>query len=125
MALSPRIVRTISYGKRAPIAGNSQKHLDWLKTLPSMVSGIEPAGDAHHLLGNVDGLPKGVGRTNSDRWAVPLTRAEHDAAHAAGNDEEHFRRMGIDARAPAAALWRESGNTDAAYRLLYRARVKT
>lgn len=122
MPLPARIERTVTRGKRKPVEGNSQKHLDWLKTMPSIVSGIEPAGDAHHLLGNVDGLPKGAGRTNNDRWAVPLTRAEHDAAHRSGNDEEHFRKMGLDARSIASALWSVSGDTAAGYRIIFRAR---
>jgi hypothetical protein len=125
---APRIDKSalpigVTQRRRSRTPGMSQKHLDWLKTLPSIVSGIEPCGDAHHLLGNLDGLPKGMGRTNKDKDAVPVTRAEHEAAHASGDDEKHFRDMGLDARAIAAALWRVSGDTAAGMRIIHRARL--
>ena len=65
-----------------------------------------------------------MGRKHADRWAIPLCRHHHNHVEA-GNDEERLIALGIDGRALANALWRFSGDTAAADRLLYRARVKT
>lgn len=109
--------------RRFKTAGQSQKHLDWLKTLPCIVTGVEPCGDAHHLLGNLDGRPKGMGRTNRDKDAVPVIRAIHDQAHDSGNDDAYFRSKGLDARAIAQALWSVTGDTAAAMRIIHRHRA--
>ena len=55
----------------------SRKYLEWVKSLPSVVSRIEPAGDAHHPKGH------GFGGTVkcSDAFAIPVTRGEHTDFH--------------------------------------------
>jgi hypothetical protein len=123
MPLPARIPRTVPQGKREPRPGDSPKHLAWIRTLPCAVCDVLGV-DPHHLKRGVDNMPKGMGRTHVDRWAIPLCRKHHNAVEP-GSDEENLMKFGIDGRALANALWRESGNTDAAYRLLYRARVKT
>ena len=57
----------------------SQKYLDWVKTLPSVISG-RPADDAHHIKGH------GYGGTTkpSDYFTIPLTRDEHTEFHNGG-----------------------------------------
>ena len=57
----------------------SRAYLDWVKSLPSVVSG-RPADDPHHLIGH--GRLGSV--KTSDLWAIPLTRDEHDALHSGG-----------------------------------------
>jgi len=58
-------------------AWRCQKYLDWVKTQPSCVSGIEPCGDAHHMKGHGMG-----GSVKAPDWAsIPLTREEHAAIH--------------------------------------------
>lgn len=57
----------------------NQAYLDWVKGLPSAFSRIEPAGDAHHIIG-VGGL-SGMGLTAPDWAAMPLTRDEHNLMH--------------------------------------------
>ena len=63
--------------KLSPI--RSQKYINWVKTLPSVVSGKSPC-DAHHIK-----LP-GFGGTSkiSDLFAIPLTREEHTEGHSIG-----------------------------------------
>jgi hypothetical protein len=123
MALPPRIARTVSRPPRKKRPGASRAHLDWIKTLPCCVC-LARANDPHHLLGNVDGLPKGMGRKNEDRWAIPVCRKHHVEAHAAGNDEEWFVTQGIDARALASALWRVTGENGAGLRLVFRCKLR-
>lgn len=56
------------------------KYLRWVKSLPSVLSGL-PADDAHHLIGHGYG---GMGTKVSDYWTFPLTRTEHDELHRIG-----------------------------------------
>lgn len=56
-----------------------QEYLDWVKTLPSCISG-RPADDAHHIKGHGMG-----GTVKAPDWAViPLTREEHSLFHRVG-----------------------------------------
>ena len=105
MALPARI-----YRPEVPRMGSkredNEKHLDVIRRLHSCISGTPGPGDPHHLL-RADNLPKGTGRTNEDRYAIPLTRAEHDALHddKAGDEEAWLMTRQVDGRALAAALW--------------------
>ena len=92
-----------------------------VRSLPCCLPGCGSHGDAHHLL-RIGGLPKGTGRKNEDRWAIPVCRAHHDAAHRAGNDEAWFAGQGIQARDLANALWRVTGDLDAMKRAVWRAK---
>lgn len=58
----------------------SDKYLEWIKTQPSCISGIEPAGDSHHVKGH------GMGGSVKapDYMAIPLTRGEHNNFHSMG-----------------------------------------
>lgn len=58
----------------------NRQYLDWVKTLPSCISG-RPADDPHHLIGYTEG---GVGTKASDYYAIPLTRDEHTYLHDLG-----------------------------------------
>lgn len=97
---------------RAPVARMGSKreddetHLGMIRRLHSAVSGTPGPGDPHHLL-RADNLPKGTGRTNEDRYAIPLTRAEHDALHADKKQDEEAWLMerGVDGRSLAKSLW--------------------
>jgi hypothetical protein len=121
MSLPARIPRTVPQGKREPREGDSAKHLKWLRTLECAVCG-NCFVEVHHLKKSIDNQPKGMGRKREDRWGLPLCR-EHHSHVEAGDDEARLLTLCIDGRALANALWRVSGDTDAAHRLLYRART--
>jgi hypothetical protein len=57
----------------------SKRYTDWVKSLPSVVSG-RPADDPHHI------KCPGFGGTAkcSDLFTIPLTRDEHDEFHRIG-----------------------------------------
>lgn len=57
----------------------SQAYLDYVKSLPSCISG-RPSDDAHHIKG------RGYGGTSkcSDLFTIPLTREEHTILHNMG-----------------------------------------
>lgn len=100
----PRIARSVPRSAPKVREGDSRQHLALIRKLPCCVCG-GPGGDPHHLLRIHDGAPKGTARRNEDRWAIPVCRAHHDAAHDAGNDESYFAGQGIQARDLASALW--------------------
>ena len=49
-----------------------------------------------------------MGNKVSDEWAVPLCFTHHRALHTVGNEEAWWIEKGIDARAEALRLWRQS-----------------
>lgn len=118
--MQPRIARTVPVSVRSKRPGDSKVHLAMIRRLPCCLPGCGSGGDAHHLLGAIDGLPKGVGRKNEDRWTLPVCRAHHDAAHRAGNDEAWFAGNGVQARDLARALWANTGDEEAMRRTVLR-----
>lgn len=102
MGLPARIARPTVARMGRVREGDDPKYLTAIRQLPSCVSGKRPC-EAHHLL-HVDG-PKGVGRKNEDRYAVPLTADEHRLVHSKGDDEAALMELGVDARALTSALW--------------------
>ena len=54
---------------------------------------------------------------------MPGDLAEHEEAHASGNDEAFFRGKGLDARAIAAALCARVGCMAAGMRIIHRHRA--
>ena len=117
MALPARIARTVPQSAPRGRPGDSRAYLDWIKSLPCIVTGL-PCDDPHHLMRlrteSGEKVIKGVGRRHPDRWSLPVARWLHDALHAAGDDEALLASLGFDARALCAALWamREDGNRD-------------
>ncbi len=105
MALPPRIDKGLPKRDKPKRPGDSKAHLDFIRSLPCCVTGHTPV-DPHHLMRAVDDRPKGAGRRHEDRWAIPLSRATHEAAHANGDDEAFLAAHGIDGRALAESLWR-------------------
>lgn len=93
----------------------SSTHLVDIRACPCLICG-RPAGIAHHLLSTGEGKERGMGRTEADKWAVPLCARHHDqqfphSVHreGAGDEDGYFARYGIDGRAAARALWRLRG----------------
>jgi len=64
------------------------RYLSWVSSLPCCCCG-RPGGDAHHPYRT--GGYKGAGTKVPDWWAIPLSRACHDALHrdVAGWEAEH------------------------------------
>ena len=128
MALAPRISRTVTQVPKRTRAGDDLRYLSWLKTLPCVCCG-KPADDPHHLMRVRDGQPRGTGRRNEDRYALPMCRMHHDDMHAPGKgaaDDELYllETYGIRARDLCDALWSVRGSEDRddkAHRLIARA----
>lgn len=60
-----------------------RSYLDWVKTLPCVVSGA-PADDPHHVIGYDI---RGIGLKAPDWASFPLTRHEHELLHHIGAEE--------------------------------------
>ncbi len=99
--------------------GDSRDHLDFIKSLPCLVCGSRHNVDPHHLL-KADDLPKGMGRRNLDRYAIPLCRRDHDALHAKGDEAAYFASKQIDYRSIPGFLWAISGDQEQGERIIRR-----
>lgn len=91
--------------------GMSEEHLALIRKLPCCVTGVTPAGEAHHLKQGTG--ERGTGMRSSDRWAVPLCHAKHMELERQGSRNEWawFRAHGIsDPLELAAALWANTGD---------------
>jgi len=82
--------------------------LELIRQLPSCISGKKPC-DPHHLRVSNE---RGVGLKATDRWAIPLTRDEHEEIHTVGSkkEEDWLLARGIDCYSLANALWQNTGN---------------
>ena len=119
---APRIQRTVPRKAKERKPGMDLQHLKNIRQLPCVVCGRAPCGEAHHLLRIFDGMPKGMGRRNADRWAIPLDRQCHHEAHMAGNDDEWLAGRGVAGRELAASLWAARGDLEAMRRIAFRHR---
>jgi hypothetical protein len=99
------------------------KHLAFIRTLPSVVSGQYGCDPAHIRMGNPSWGKRetGKGEKSGDMWVVPLTRSQHDEQHL-GSEAEYWSRVHIDPFKVAAALWIHSGETETCEIILREAR---
>jgi hypothetical protein len=121
MLLPPRIPKSGLAARKTkpPRKGMSLDHLVFLRRLECPVYPGERPIEAHHLL-RAD-RTRGMGRKAADRYAIPLSQRAHRELHDAGDEEVWLAARGIDGRALAAALWRNSGDLEAGLRIVYRA----
>jgi hypothetical protein len=109
--VTPRFKAEKAPKRREPNAaskrpGMSPKYLHAIKRMPSCLSGRKPC-DPHHLRCGPAAKERGVSLKATDRWAVPLTRDEHEMVHKLGGTVEFdwFRVRGINVLELATALW--------------------
>lgn len=92
--------------KRKKLPGNSEKHLQALRTLPCCIPGCNVVGsEAHHLKATGS---RGAGMKSPDKFALPLCHDHHiNGVERAGSKNEiaWFERHGIEPLELAAALW--------------------
>lgn len=118
--LGPRIIgnfkpeknpNKVKVSPREKWEGNSKAHRALIAKLPSCLSGRTPC-DPHHLRIKDE---RGSGLRARDRWALPLTRAEHDLVHGqafnAKQELAWFKERGIENPYELAnSLWKNSGD---------------
>ncbi len=96
--------------RQQPIGKQSKRvkdgaYLDFIRSLPSIVSRREPTEAAHvsYAEPRAGKLGRGKGAKESDCWAVPLTPDEHRRQHSMG-EREYWQSVGIDPVVIAAFL---------------------
>lgn len=102
---------------------HSADHLRWIRTLPCLVTGARPVEAAHIRYADPRNFKRAVGGAEKpdDKWAVPLSPAQHRKQHAM-NEEQFWAEAGIDPVAVALLLWAHSGNDETAEKILSQAR---
>ena len=88
----------------APRRIRDPDHLKFINAQPCLVCGRAPV-HAHHLR---FAQPRAMSNKVSDEWSVPLCFTHHRALHTVGNEEGWWSEKGIDAKAEALRLWRQS-----------------
>lgn len=84
----------------------SAKYLDWIRTLPCVVTQVPGVQAAHVSFAKPEWGHFGRGKSQkaSDRWALPLTPRCHDLQHR-GNEEEFWRTHRINPHLVCLILW--------------------
>lgn len=104
--------------KRQRVGGKD--HLEFIRSLPCLVTGLTGYTEAAHVsyaderLGK---LGRGYGRKEDDCWAIPLSASEHRKQHEM-NEKEYWLKAGIDPCIIALALWRCSGDYETAEQII-------
>ncbi len=96
-------------GARKRRREKSESYLDWIRTLPCVITG-RPAEAAHIRMRSPRHGKRstGAGERSDDRWAVPLSPEKHrlaDDSQHAGGEQAFWRRENIDPCTLALALW--------------------
>lgn len=118
-----RIVREPTAFSNAPVGKQKKrprdhdaKHLDWIRTLPCVITGAFPVEAAHVRYADpVYGKREtGKGEKPDDKWTVPLTSAKHREQHS-GNEKLFWLRHGLDPLRIALALYSCTGDEEQAH----------
>lgn len=101
----------------------SEKHLAFLRELPSLVPGAGPIEAAHVRYGDLRYFKPitGMGEKPADKYAVPLAAFAHREQHSM-SERKWWDRQGIDPVLIAALLWLHSGNYEAGVHIITTAR---
>lgn len=96
-----------------------EKHLAFIRTLPSVISGRYGCEACHVRYGDPMYRKKrtGKGQKPDDCWAVPMLPEEHREQHA-GSEVNFWNRHRLDPLAIAQQLYAVSGDTEAALRVI-------
>lgn len=99
-------------GQRDP-RQKSEKHLAWLRTLPSVIPSSEIVEAAHVRFDDwsVGKRPTGKAEKPHDFWALPLGRDRHREQHS-GSEQAFWRRYGLDPLRICLALWAYTQNDE-------------
>jgi hypothetical protein len=115
---------SLSPGTKKRPRDHNKAHLDFIRSLPCLVSGQWPVEAAHIRFGDLSRGKRGVGISEKpdDKWTVPLAPLQHRDQHAHGDERAWWEARGIDPIAVALALWGASGDEEAGRLIVERAR---
>ncbi len=94
-------------------------HLQWIRTLPSVISGQYGCEACHIRMADLSYGKRhtGMGEKPHDMWTVPMTPDEHRQQHS-GSERAFWLRHGLDPCKLALALWSVSGDDEAAITIM-------
>lgn len=98
-------------------------YLSWLHELPCLVTGTRPVEAAHVSYADprYGKRERGKGEKADDRWAIPLSRAEHNRQHSM-DERAYWQSVGIDPLQVALALYGVKGDNTMAEIIIKNAR---
>ena len=98
------------------------RHLAFIRTLPSVLSGVYGCEACHIRYGDPMYRKKrtGKGQKPDDCWVIPMTPDEHRDQHS-GNEVNFWNRYRIDPLAIAQKIYAVSGDKDAAIQIIFEA----
>lgn len=101
-----------------------ETHLAFIRTLPCLITGVRGVEAAHIRYGDGQWGKRstGMGEKPDDHWVVPLSPAMHREQHAFGNEALWWEKKGINPILVALALWRATGDEQAAENIIFHAR---
>lgn len=96
--------------------GKERSYLEWIHSLPCMVTGSRPVEAAHLSTANAfyGHMGRGKGQKADDRWALPLSPAMHAQQHS-GNEMAFWKWAGIDPHLLALvlhSLWEQGASEE-------------
>ncbi len=103
---------------------HSEKHLDFVRSLPCIVCGDNTSTEAAHIRYGDPRVAKrrtGMGEKPHDRWTIPLCGEHHRLQHKQ-NENLFWFNARIDPILSALALWAVTGNHEAGEQICSRAR---
>lgn len=95
---------------------HNDKHLDFIRSLPCLVTGRTDGIEAAHVRYRDAryGKPNpGYAKKPDDRWTIPLHWEKHREQHGV-NERVFWDTLGIDPLRVALSLWASSGDYEAA-----------
>ena len=93
---------------------HSEKHLDFVRSLPCVVCGDPTTTEAAHIRFGFEAIgkrPVGIGEKPDDLWTVPLCSAHHRMQHQS-NERNFWQAFNRDPILIALALWAHTGRHD-------------
>jgi len=105
---------------------HAKAHLQWIRTLPCIVTGQYGVEAAHIRYADHRYLKPAVGMAEKpdDRWVVPLAPNEHRRQHGM-NEKVYWNQIGIDPVLTAMLLWNNTGDDEQAEAIIRQISKKT
>lgn len=99
--------------------GMDPDHLANIRKLPCCITLKPGPNDPHHIK-KTGAKERGMSIRSTDRWAIPMSRAEHDAVERIGshNELKWFLDRGVDALELAASLWMARGDFEKMHKIV-------
>lgn len=103
---------------------HNERHLDFIRSLPCVVSKNNIETQAAHIRftdARIGKFNAGVGAKPDDRWTVPLSNDKHAEQHEIGDERRFWEQYNIDPIEIAQQLYAVSGDYEQGYEIVMNA----